>query len=423
MRHVRVTFEIKIDTMKKLSLIYLTLVLMASGTFGQGSKSYLTSKDIQKLVDSETNSWQLQTYAVLFSKVGNYKASLATQHLYLEKNKAAMNIPEKPKVDSINFKIFKPKNAGDVISKAAKKYKVVITNEAHYQPQNRVFTSLLLEKLYQQGFRYLCVEDLSRDDTVFKSKEDKDLNNRKYPIKTSGYYMDEPQYGNLVRQALKLGYTLIAYEHYASEIKDPGERMMGREKGQAKNIAEILQKDPNAKILVHCGYGHLNENVVRDSIGQMAAMLKIHYQIDPLTIDQQDMLEENNDPYYRLTDVKETSVFVSENNFFSDPTDNHKVDMVVFFPKTKYVNGRPNWLVYDERKKYYFVKLEQNKFTYPIMISAFYKGEDISVADPTDIIEIDNPNDKVALVLNTGQYILQVKDATGNVLQQTVQVK
>lgn len=408
--------------MKKISLLYSTFLLMASVTFGQVSKNYQTSKDIQKLVDNETNSWQLQTYAVLFSKVGNYKASLATQHLYLEKNKAAMNIPEKPKADSVNFKTYKPENAVDVISKAAKKYKVVITNEAHYQPQNRVFTSLLLTKLYQQGFRYLSVEDLSRDDTVFKSKEDKDLDSRKYPIKTSGYYMDEPQYGNLVRQALKLGYKLIAYEHYASEIKDPGERMMGREKGQAKNIAEILQKDPNAKILVHCGYGHLNENI-KDSIGLMAAMLKLYFNIDPLTLDQQDLLEENNDPYYNLTNVKEPSIYVSNKGFFSDPNQNHKVDMVVFFPRTKYINGRPNWLTYDKNRKYYFARLEQTKLTYPIMISAYYKEEDISTGVPVDIIEIEKPNDKIGLVLNKGQYTLQIRDVIGNVIEQTVQVK
>src|ERR1035438_9320797 len=90
----------------------------------------------------ETNFWQLQTYAVLFSKIGNYKASLATQNLYLEKNKAAMNIPVKPKADSVYFRTFKPKNAVDVIAKAAENYKVVITNEAHYQPENRVFTNV-----------------------------------------------------------------------------------------------------------------------------------------------------------------------------------------------------------------------------------------------------------------------------------------
>lgn len=408
--------------MKKISCVSVTLILASLTTFGQVDKGYLFSKDIQNKVDSEKNSWQLQTYAVLFSKVGNYKASLGTQHLYLEKNKAAMNIPEKPKADIISFRAFKPENAISIISKAAEKYQVVITNEAHYQPQNRVFTSLLLEKLYQQGFRYLCVEDLSKEDTIWKSKEDKELNSRKYPLKTTGFYLDEPQYGNLVRQALRLGYTLVAYEHYASEIKDPGERMMGREKGQAKNIAEILQKDPQAKILVHCGYGHLNENI-KDSMGLMAAMLKLNFNVDPLTIDQQDLLEENNDPYYNLTNVKEPSVYVSNKGFFCDPNANHKVDMVVFFPRTKYINGRPNWLVYDKSRKYYFVPLGQNSLVYPIMIFAFYKGEDISVAVPTDIIEIEKQNDKIGLVLNKGQYTIQIKDLTGKVIQQTIEVK
>lgn len=409
--------------MKKLSYILFAFILVSTITFAQTDKDYPFSKDIQKMVDSETNSWQLQTYAVLFSKIGNYKASLATQNLYLEKNKAAMNIPVKPKADSVYFRTFKPKNAVDVIAKAAENYKVVITNEAHYQPENRVFTNVLLDKLYQEGFRYLCVEDLSRDDTVFKSKEDKELNTRKYPLKTSGYYMDEPQYGNLVRHALRLGYTLVPYEYYASEIKDPEQRIWSREKGQAKNIADILQKDPNAKILVHCGYGHLNENIIRDSLGQMAAMLKIHFNIDPLTIDQQDMLEENNDPYYNLTNVKEPSVYVSANGFFSDSTANHKVDMVVFFPRTKYINGRPDWLLYDKSKKYYFVKFDQNKLVYPVMISAFYKGEDISTTVPANIIEIETQNDKVALVLNKGEYTLQIRDSTGNKMEQSIQVK
>lgn len=409
--------------MKKHIFLLFTSIFISFATFGQVAKDYLSSKEIQKIVDSETNSFQLQNYAVLFSKIGNYKASLATQNLFLEKNKAAMNIPEKPKADSIYFSTFKPENAVDVIAKAAKKYQVVITNEAHYQPQNRVFTSLLLAKLYQQGFRYLCVEDLSKDDSIYKLKEDKELNIRKYPIKATGFYMDEPQYGNLVRQALKIGYTLIAYENYASDIKDPEERFYGREKGQAKNIAQILQKDPNAKILVHCGYGHLNENINNNNLGPMAAMLKMNFNIDPLTIDQQDLLEENNNPYYNWTNVKEPSIYVSDKGFFNDPYKNHKVDMVVFFPRTKYINGRPNWLVYDKSRKYYFVKLEQANLVYPIMVSAYPNGEDISVAVPADNIEIEKPNDKIALVLNTGQYTLRIKDSKNNVIQQIVQVK
>ena len=174
---------------------------------------------------------------------------------------------------------------------------------------------------------------------------------------------------------------------------------------------------------MHCGGDHLKDYVREDNKGWMAAMLRIDFNIDPLTIDQLAFLEENNDPYFNLTNVKEPSVYVSNNGFFTNPADYKKVDMAVFFPKTKYINGRPNWLVYDKSKKYYFVSHKQNNLLYPIMISAFCKGEDISVAVPADLIEIEKQNDKIALVLNKGEYTIQIKDSTGKVEQQTIEIK
>ena len=395
------------------------MLLTASLSFGQVNKDYQTSKDIQKLVDSETNPLKFNDYALLFSKIGNYKASLAVQNLYVEKNKAVRNSPEKSKSDIANFKRFKPKNALDIISKTAEKYNIVITNEAHYQPQNRVFTSLLLAKLYKQGFRYFCVEDLRFND----STENTELNKRKYPLKSSGYYIVEPQYGNLVREALNIGYKLVNYEHYPSvEIKDPQQQWQARETGQAKNIGAILLKDPKAKIFVYCGYGHLNENPSGEG-GFMGRMLKKNFNIDPLTIDQVNLLEEYNDTYYNLTDVKEPSVYLADNEFFNNPKVGTQTDMSVVFPKTKYINGRPNWLVYDKNRKYYFPKLENTKLVYPVMIFAYHKNEDISITVPADIIEIEKSDAKTALVLKKGQYTLQVKDATGNVIEQNIEIK
>jgi len=394
-----------------------------SVAFVQLAKPYLSSGEIEKVMAADTNAFNLQTYAVQFSKVGNYKASLATQQRYIEKTKAARNVPERPKADSVNFRTFKPVNAVAAISNAAKTYHVVITNEAHYQPQNRVFTNLLLGELYREGYRYFCVEDLSIDDPIIKSKKDDGLNQRKYPLRTSGYYMDEPQYGNLVRKALKLGYTVVAYEHYASEIKDPGKRILGREEGQAKNIAEILKKDSAAKILVHCGYGHLNEKIRKSGFGLMAAFLKTDFNIDPLTVDQQDLLDENNVPYYHWANVTQPSVFVSNKGFFSDPDEYHEVDMVVVFPPTKYVNGRPDWLSYDKNRKFYFPKLNELRLKYPLMISAYVQGEDLTTAVPDDIIEIQNPQEAIALVLDQGKYRLMIRDSTGTVIEQAVNVK
>jgi len=394
-----------------------------SETLKQVVKPYLSSGEIEKLIAADTNAFNLQTYAVQFSKVGNYTASLATEQLYLEKTKVMRNVPERPKADSAKFRTFKPENAVAAITNAAKAYQVVITNEAHYQPKNRVFTSLLLDKLYKEGYRYFCVEDLSIDDSIIKSKKDDGLNQRKYPLRTTGYYMDEPQYGNLIRKALKLGYTVVAYEDYATEFKDPIKRLFGREKGQATNIARILQKDPKAKILVHCGYGHLIEKKLTDGQGFMASFLKNDFNIDPLTVDQQDLLEENNIPYYHWAGVPAPSVFVSKKGFFSDSDEHREVDMVVAFPPTKYVNGRPDWLTYDKNRKFYFPKLNALGLKYPVMIAAYVQGEDLTTAVPADIIEIKNSKNAIALVLDQGQYRLMIKYSTGTVIEQAVNVK
>ncbi len=396
-------------------MLFVAFSSMLSKAFGQQENPYLSSKEIQIIVDNETVAWKLQNYAISFSKISNYKATMITQALFIQRNKANRNVPDKPKADSILFHSFKRKNALDVILKTSEKYKVVITNEAHYQPQNRVFTTLLLEKMYKKGFRYLCAEDFSYADTL--------LNMRKYPIQKSGYYINEPQYGNLAREALKIGYTLVPYEHRKNDadIKDPMERQFVRERGQAENIAQIFKKDANAKVLVHCGYGHLNENEVAGN-GFMGYYLKVKFDIDPFTIDQVNQLEEENTPYYNWANVSEPSIYANNNIFFNNLEKGRKVDAIVFFPKAKYINNRPDWLVWDKKRKYFFPKLD-NKLAFPLMLFVYHEGEDASVAIPTDIIEVNNLTDKIALVLQKGKYNLQIKDVQGNIATQKITVK
>lgn len=47
---------------------------------------------------------------------------------------------------------------------------------------------------------------------AFDQDEDTLLNERGYPLLSSGYYTQEPQFGNLVREALRIGYELFPYE-------------------------------------------------------------------------------------------------------------------------------------------------------------------------------------------------------------------
>jgi len=148
--------------------------------------------------------------------------------------------------------------------------RVVILNEAHTQPKHRYFAGILLKELYSQGFRYLALEALSKDDS---------LNVRKFPLLTYGFYVREPTMANLIRYALELGYTLISYDVDTRN----------REFIQAQNIFDkTIKGRAESKVLVLAGHGHIDES----SIEPNKMMARHFYEIsgiNPLTINQTDI--------------------------------------------------------------------------------------------------------------------------------------
>jgi len=162
-----------------------------------------------------------------------------------------------------NLQINKTLNADSAIVQLAKEFHVIAFNEEHHVPMSRAIVSHYLKPLAKLGYKYLALEALDeRDSLIYK---------RGYPLHyKTGYYTDEPIFGLLIRQALKLGYTLIPYE---SESGD-------REKMQAKNI--IKQYDPKkGKLVILAGYGHIIESENRSMMGYF---LKSALNEDILTI-------------------------------------------------------------------------------------------------------------------------------------------
>jgi len=281
-----------------------------------------------------------------------------------------------------------------------------------------VFTRSLLAGLYRQGFRYLCIEDPASS-TGFGAGPDTGLNQRNYPLRTTGYYSIEPQYGELERHALARGFTLVAYEFVPPRsVQDPGERMMAREVGQAQNIQQVLAKDPQAKIVVHVGYGHLLENLSPDGqFGFMAAFLNKNTGLDPFTIHQVDLLEHADaaldNPYRALMHAAEPSVYVDARGaLFNSAQDSEKWDASVYFPPTAYLHGRPTWLLGTDRK-YYPLSSKQITVSFPCLVRAYRASEDAAQAVPVDVIELQSAGEDRALVLGRGQFALLLEDAHG----------
>jgi hypothetical protein len=233
---------------------------------------------------------------------------------------------------------YKPVDALAAITTLAENAQLVLINESHHIPQHRAFTYLLLKALRRLGFTHFAAETLS--------EQDKNLNERGYPIRTSGYYTREPLYGDLVRTAIKLGYRVVPFEWFGEYTPD------NRETGMAKNLVErILKPNPKAKVLVHAGYDHINETGEIAGAKTMAQRLKEMTGIDPLTIDQTVMTEhstpEFEQPLYRYVIEKkrlsEPTVFQNDKGELLTVQKGNR-DVTLFHPRAVYEDGRPTWL-------------------------------------------------------------------------------
>lgn len=112
---------------------------------------------------------------------------------------------------------------------------------------------------------------------------------------------------------------------------------------------------PKAKLVVHAGYSYINES---DEPKRMAQYFKEWSGIDPLTIDQTEMMEHSSpdyeNPLYARVLKKyqpaEAMLLRKRGNLVSAQPD--KRDLTVFHPRTIYEDGRPNWLAQTGRKTY-----------------------------------------------------------------------
>lgn len=139
---------------------------------------------------------------------------------------------------------------------------VVMFNEAHHCPHHRYLVGTLLQEFYDRGFRYLGLETFIND-SLWEA--------RKYPTVNNGFYSKDPVFANLIRAAADLGMEVFGYESWQQ-----GE---SREVGQARKIYNVIQKDPEAKILILAGYDHITPKWMAGKFHEISG-------IKPLTINQ-----------------------------------------------------------------------------------------------------------------------------------------
>lgn len=390
--------------------------------------NYLTPlSELQKEVFTSSKQWSgilPDLLGYLHSFTGEYKTAYShldrTREKFLDES-AYKEITSSP-IDE-----YEPKSAIETIAALAGKNQVVMINEEHDAPLHRAFTTRLLPVLYAKGFRYLAAETLG--------ERDPELMKRGYPTHKTGFYSNDPVFGEMLREALRLGFKVVSYEYPAEKLIECRKQGKAadfcqneRERGQAQNLYDrILRTDPKAKILVHVGRGH-NQQIKLETWAQMGWHFREITGIAPLSVNQ--MLSERSEPkyennLYRYAEnkwkFKEPTVFAGKaGNYF----ETHGYNLAIFHPRSIFENGRPTWLKISGARKAEIINLKKLKLksgkklftgSEPVLIQAFYDGESAD-AIPADQIIIYPEKEIPALMLPKGKFQIRAMDQTGKVL-------
>lgn len=240
---------------------------------------------IDELDSNETGSY-LRAYLSLLKKKDNYhnrdneftyqqailtSASMFSNSPLLDSIENSYEVPRRMQLDIQSYDsigLVDSLAIQKILQEADSNY-VIMFNELHWDRRHRYQVLKLLPELKNLGYSHLAMEAVL--------DKDKNLNQRGYPVKATGFYTKEPIMAHIIRTALDLGLEVVGYEHYGEG---------NREENQAKNLYDkTFSKNPLYKVIVLAGIGHIHEKMDGNKFN-MAAIFKKTFSIDPVTVDQ-----------------------------------------------------------------------------------------------------------------------------------------
>ncbi len=362
---------------------------------GYGYRSLIKLLDMDStFIGSKFEHSYHDLLAILYSRVGRYKEArreaeaCGTQFLdnmrFKNSYKNVKAIPLSEMMDSI-----------------IANNRVIMMNERHFNPHSRAFVISWLEKCYENGYRYLAAETLFAKDSLLNER-------RTVLLGETGFYSNEPVYGDMLRTALNLGYTLVPYEGDGFGVD--------REVNEAKNLVErIISQDPEAKFLLLGGFGHIAD---RNGWYTMGRYFKEQSGIDPFTMqctffdDPYGETDSLQTVYYDLIDAmpyrEPILLYDTVKHIFPCGSG---MDVTCCLPRTRFIEDNiPNWKLYNGKVLYTIDRrfIDENGLPEGC-VSAFLKSEGEECVT-IDQYMYGKDEKEFKLALYKGEYLLRFDD-------------
>lgn len=397
--------------MKKLFTPLLCLILSFFATnhiYAQTKNPYELAKEdgfsyrsLMKMIENDSlyiGSQFERPYndlmSILYSRVGHYKDAMRmAEKGYLFSDKTRF---DKDYENVITIPL------SEVMDSIIANNRVIMLNEMHFNPHNRAFVISWLEKCYQNGYRYFAAETLFAKDSLVNDR-------RTVLLGETGFYSDEPVFGDLLRTALNMGYTLVPYEADGWGVD--------RERNEAENlIKNILDKDPEAKFLLLGGMGHITD---RKGWSMMGGFFKEQSGIDPFTMDcamffseQYESMDSLRTVYFDRIDAmpvhEPVIIYDTVKHIYTNLSG---MDATCCLPRTRFIEDNiPDWKMYNGKVLYKIDRRFIKKYGFPEgCVSAFLKSEGEQCV-PVDQYMYSAEETELKLALYKGEYLLRFDD-------------
>ena len=351
---------------------------------------------------------------------GAYVQMLGTAESFLGNHRAALrafDLPYPPR-DSVGALPgeTRARDAVEYLVERAADERIVMVNERHHAGSDRLLTLELLPRLRELGFTHFAAEALDPNDSL--------RNERAYPVEGSGYYTREAVFAEVLREAQRLGFELVAYESLGEPVGEDTllTSQQFRDLSQARTLAAVFDRDPGARLFVHAGYSHILEEET-ERWSPMALYLRELTGVDALTVDQTRLSErgdaEHEHPQYRA--ARRGGLIVDRPVVLENPDGSLRapvrqaVDVQVFTPRTVYRDGRPAWMAMGDRRVP--VRLDIPEAANAWCHVEARLADEPAEALPLDGCEVDHVPE-VVLYLPPGERVaIRIRDLEGNTLR------
>ncbi len=317
---------------------------------------------------------------------------------------------------------FKPLVARNFILSKTNLSQVVQIQTSALHPEHQMFILELLGEWYQQGFRYIGLEKIEKINSISELG---------YPTFENGEPFQQPIFGEIIRQGQLAGFQFFSLSPTKDEL-EKAKTILQKQKfnignqskdeaainwAGAMNINRILKKDKNAKVLL------LTNDIIENKDSHpstIAFWLKKYSQINLLSIGQSNIYSpcpEPQNPILKRIKISKPTV-LQKRNIILVPYEREQKqtfqthDIEVFHPRNTFPNNRPQYLSKTGVRRPHQLNIDKYKMSYPCLVLAYKKGEDVNKAIPIDVIELADNQDVTPLILPNGDYEIVLRDKT-----------